>query len=123
VDELYSKTELALALLEWAEKKAALDWIEADIIETVMARGSSIEVGCALAKFTAGRKTYQYKQAATESLDVMPTDEAAELFDMHTVNVPKTDWRALVIDGLGLDQKEVPFEQSSASVKLVLLDE
>lgn len=106
------KSQLARLMLEWEEVKRRLDYLEAHIRNEVLQLQESQKVGNVKATYYTGRRTYDY-EAACEG-----TDDA--LVEAYTI--PKVDWRSLALEGIGLEQEEIPFKESQPSVSLKLLD-
>lgn len=110
--EILDSRELALAMLEWEQKRAELDELEAAIKATVLELGTTQTVGNVRASYNSGRKTYDYESAARECVD---EDVIAEYTDIVTVK--KTDWRKLCLEA----KIDAPYKEGTPSVSLKLL--
>lgn len=106
------KSELALKLLEWEERRRVLDALEEEIKTAVLELGQSQQVGNVKAAYSGGRKQYDYEAVGA---DAPPSMVAA-----YTKTTEKVYWRDLVLEGLGVDQAEIPYSQSDPSVSLRL---
>ena len=102
-----NKSELTAKMLEWEFKKNELDALESQIKNEVMHMEESFDAGNVHARFTGGRKTFDYKGAAKS----VP----AETIEPFTITVITTDWKA-VCDYVGI--KEIPFTTGNPSVSL-----
>lgn len=81
-------------MTRWAELKAEISALEAEISAEVQAIGKTIDAGPVRASYTAGRRSYDY-QAIAAHINV---PEA--LVEKHTTTRTdvRTDWRALVLE-------------------------
>lgn len=103
-----NETELARLLLLWEDKKEELAEIEQRIQTEVMALQKSFTVGNITAKYSGGRKTFDY-EAAAQGVD-------PEIISRHTTTPdPKTDWKSVCAEA---EIELVPFKQTGPSVSI-----
>ena len=117
------KRRLAEMLLEWADAKEALDDLGRQITYSVLAIGETQTVGYAQAKYSEGRKSYQYQDAVEPMMfsdDPEVADMAINVRDKHTTERISTTvvWKK-VCEDLGI---EAPFKQSEPSVTIRLIE-
>ena len=107
-------TELAKAMLEYQELHAKLQALGAQIESAVMDIGATQTVGSLSAKFSEGRKTYDYETAVVEAGFIADEDIAAFTTEKITKNI---DWRAICKTH---NVESIPFTQSEPRVSLVI---
>lgn len=105
-------SELATTLLKWEEKKRSLDALREVIEAAVLELEQTQTVGNVRARYSKGRRTYDYK-AAIEAANV----ESASLRPFRIVR-SHIDYGAACLD-FGIT--DIPFTQSPPSVSVKLL--
>lgn len=105
--------ELAMAMLDYEKAQRKADELRAQVEAAVLEIGETQQVGNVKATYRNGRKSYDYKAAVK--------DDPGDIVLEYTETKTRVDWRALVLDGLGINKDEIPFTQSdpSVSVKIV----
>ena len=93
--------KLAEIMLEYEDHQR-----KEEIEKAVLGLGKSQVVGNVKATYYNGRKRYDYKD---DNVD-------PELVEQFTE--PKTDWRKLVLEGLGVPKDDIPYSQSDPSVSV-----
>jgi len=119
-DYIIGRSELAIMMLQWEEKKRALDELETTISQAVLHLGESVTVGNVKAKYSKGRNTYDYESPCRAS------DRFDAEVDHYTTEVPeeiipastKIDFRALA-KHLGVDP--LVAQPGTPSVKLEVM--
>ena len=108
------KSELAKLMLQWETAQARADEIKAAIVDAVMELQETQSAGNVRATYSGGRKTYDYQAVGS--------DAPAALVKAYTTEkvVVNTDYRKLVLDGMKVEQAQVPFTQSEPSVTVKL---
>ncbi len=107
-------SELAKMMLQWELAQRKADEIKEAIQDTVLQIGKTQTVGNVRASYSAGRKSYDYKEAAYDH--PMVGRATIELFT--TTPVPTIDWRG-ICKHVGID--DVPFTQSEPRVTVKLV--
>ena len=105
-------SELAAAMLQWEQKRAELDLLEADIKAAVLELGKTYVVGNVRATYSQGRKTYDYERAAQSMSHLV---ELGEIVEKH--KTWKVDWKSVCDE---IEVEDIPFEQGEPSVTLKL---
>jgi len=108
-----NKSLLAEWMLKWERKKRELDELETAIHDTILQLGETVEVGNVKAQYRQGRKSYDYEAVGSDASDA--------LREQFTKTMVKVDWRKLVLDGMGIEQNQIPFTESDPSVSIKLL--
>jgi hypothetical protein len=103
------KTELTKKMLEWEEKKKELNILEKEIQEEVFLMRETFRAGNIIAKFSKGKKTYDY--------EAVGQDAPEKLIEENTEVVEKINWKA-ICDAMGINKKIIPFKDGTSSVKL-----
>ena len=111
-------SKLAGKMLEWERKKREILALEAEIGKAVLAVGETQTVGNVRATYSAGRKSYDYQEAADGH--PMVSSATIELFTRFIPAASRIDWKK-ICEHAGID--DVPFKQGEPSVKLKLLKE
>lgn len=101
--------KLARLMLRWYDTRQVLDLLEQDIEAAVLRLRETVQTGNVVARYTSGRKTYDYKAAAGDDPDPYVVMQYTE---------SKVNWRAFCLEELGLDQEEIPFKQGDPSVSV-----
>jgi hypothetical protein len=112
-EEIRDRSELASLMLEWERAQRRADELRATIEGAVVQIGETVEVGNVRATYSNPRKRYDY--------EAVGADAPETLVQQYTSTVTKTDWRKLVLDGMGIGQDLVPYSQGSPSVNLKML--
>jgi len=110
-------SELAKMMLRWEQQIRALDELEAAIRDSVLEIGQTQTVGNVRASYSAGRKQYDYEEAATGH--PMVSDTTVGLFTKTRITTT-IDWRA-ICKHAGIEGDELPFTQGKPSVTIKLL--
>ena len=110
-------SELANMMLRWEEQKRLLDVLEEAIRASVLEIGQTQTVGNVRASYSAGRKQYDYEEAATGH--PMVSDTTVGLFT-KTRTTATIDWRG-ICKHAGIEGDELPFTQGKPSVTIKLL--
>jgi len=108
---------LAVKMLEWERLKRALDLLAERIQSAVLEIGKTQTVGNARASYSAGRKTYDYQEAADGHIHV--GEATVSLFTTIIPQTESVDWRA-ICKHAGIE--DIPFTQSEPKVTLKLLN-
>lgn len=103
-------SELAAMMLQWEAQRKALDELEKQIEQEVLALGKTFTVGNVRASYTQGRTTYDYEGA------VKAQHVPEHIVEMFTT--PKVDWRA-ICNEQGLDVEILKADPPSVKVKLL----
>jgi hypothetical protein len=106
--ENMNPTELAHAMLEWETTQRKADELAETIKAAVLEVGKTQTVGNVRASYSAGRKSYNYREAWDIEFDELPEEQFM---------VVSYDYNAACKDA-GI---EVPFTQSDPSVSIKLL--
>jgi hypothetical protein len=113
-----SSRELAEMMLRWEDLQAEIAQLEDNIKAAVLRAGASQQVGRVKARFSKGRKSYQYEDLARKALAAREEDPEAVISAFTEVKT-RVDWRAMVAD-LGYKQDEIPYTQSDPRVTIKL---
>jgi hypothetical protein len=108
---ILNPSELAQAMLDWEQKRAELDAIEAKIKGTVMQMQKTYTVGNVRATFSQGRKTYDYEEAAQKYSYIRAN--FSEVVEKH--KSWKVDWKSVCDE---IEVEDIPFDQGAPSVTL-----
>ena len=108
------KSELAALMLQWESVQKRADGMKAAIADAVLQLEETQSVGNVRATYSGGRKTYDYQ--------VVGSDAPATLIEAYMTEkvVVNIDYRKLVLDGMKIEQAQVPFTQSEPSVTVKL---
>ena len=104
-------SDLAHALLDWETNRRELNALEVDITAYMLETGKSAQVGDVRATYYAGRKTYQWEQAARDH------KFPYELLVQY--EKPTYDWKG-ICEHLGITQENCPFTDTGPRVTLKL---
>jgi hypothetical protein len=105
------RSELAKMMLQWEKLQNRADELKAAIVDSVLQLEETVTAGNVKATYYRGRKSYDYSAVGQ--------DAPQALKDKYTeAPAPKTDWRKLVVEGMGIDASQIPFTQSDPSVSL-----
>ena len=104
-------SDLAHALLNWETYRREMNAIESDITAYILDKKKSAQVGDVRATYTAGRKTYQWEQAARDH------GFPPGLLDQY--EKPAYDWKGMC-EHLGITQDNCPFTGPTPGVSIKL---
>jgi hypothetical protein len=106
-------------MLEYGELMGKVQELEAEIRAAVLEREETQIVGNVKAAYSGGRKSYDYEAAVNKAMQsgLYPVD----LMDTYTSAVVKTDWRRAALEGIGIEQTDVPYTESEPSVRVSLV--
>ena len=90
---------------EYAEAKDRLEQLETQIKEYVTESGNSVSHGRVQAKYSTGRKTYQYEKVG----------KGANEDIIKACTTPKVDWKTVCKLA---DIEEIPFSQAKPTVSI-----
>ena len=107
--------ELAELMLSWSDAQTEANTLRAKIEAAVMEIGKTQTVGNVKAKFSNGRKSYNYEAAAANH--PMVSNATVSLFT--TRPAPRIDWRG-ICNHAGID--DIPFTVSEPSVSVSLTE-
>jgi hypothetical protein len=107
-------SRLAHLMLDWEDAQQYADKLRSQIEEQIELLGESVTVGNVRARYSRGRKSYDYEAACK--------DATPEQVEKYTKIRKSVTWRDLALYGLELDQDSIPFSQSDPSVSVKLLD-
>jgi hypothetical protein len=113
-----TKYELAHALLLWGELHCQMQALEERIEQAVLEGGATVVVGNVRARYSKGRKSYDYKAIVDALEPAVAVDTVALFTTMPRIPAPVVDWRGLA-KSLGL---EAPFKQASPGVRVLWED-
>ena len=104
-----NNSELAAKMLEWEQTQVKADALALEIREAVLALGKTQTVGNVRATYSAGRKSYDYEDAA---LHHIPVDVIQKYMK------PTFDYRNACKD---FGVTDIPFTESAPSVTIKLV--
>jgi hypothetical protein len=107
-------TELAHAMLEWETTQRKADELAETIKAAVLEIGKTQTVGNVRASYSAGRRTFDYREAA----DGHPMVSEVTIGLFTTIPEPRIDW-AGICKHAGIE--DIPFTQTAPSVSVKLL--
>lgn len=105
-------SKLASLMLHWERTQLKANGLKAIIEKVVLESGVSREVGNVVAKYNAGRRTFDYKTAAVSNPNV-----TGETILLYTKTSTSVDWRKLCKDR---KIANVPFGRGKPSVSVRL---
>lgn len=104
--------ELEAWLTEYASVRRRADELESKIKDRIRELKSGYETNVAKVSFRAGRRNFEYEQAAIENN--APSSLVMELGEW------KTDWRA-VCEAAGIPQDAIKYKRGRPSISIKLL--
>ena len=105
------KVELSKKILEWREKKIELNALEKEICDEISLLKETIKISDVEAKFSKGRKTYDYESAGQFAPN--------KIIKNHTTTVESTDWKSVCIEA-GI--KDIPFTEGQQKASISIKD-
>lgn len=109
---------LAKMMLRWEEAQLLADKLRARIETAVMQIGETQTVGNVRARYSGGRKSYNYQTAAI----LCPAANQSVIKEFTITPEPYTDWRK-VCEHAGVERNDIPFTKSEPTVTVKLLAE
>ena len=112
---MINKNELAGLMLEWAEVKNHLAFIQERITTSVLELGETVLAGNVRATYNQGKRSWDYKQGVKM---FMPADNALDEAILQRTKVVRTvDWKGICHDE-NIEKDDIPYTQAAPSVTM-----